>query len=71
MLAIYLPCKVVTLLLGMTIRKNHPNGLKRWNGKFSTIFEGILGRKLLNHYCLPLHDHFGELQMGFDHSTKL
>ncbi len=71
MVVTYLPCKVVTLcaLLGMTIRKNHPNGLKRWNGKFSTMFEGILGRKLLNHYCLPLHDHFGELLVIFAHST--
>jgi hypothetical protein len=61
MVATYLPCKMVILYIlpGMTIRKNHPHGLKRWNGKFSNV--GILGRKLLNHYCLPLHDHFGAL----------
>jgi hypothetical protein len=57
-------------MLGMTIRKNHPSGLKRWNGKISTMFEGILGKKFLNHHCLPLHDHFGEFLVGFVHSTK-
>jgi len=57
-------------MLGMTIRKNHPSGLRRWNGKFSTMFEGILNRKFLNHHCFPLHDHFGEFLMGFAHSTK-
>jgi hypothetical protein len=49
------------IMPGMTTRKNHPNGLKRWNGKFSTMPEGI---------CLPLHDHFGEFLVGFAHSTK-
>jgi len=42
----------------MTIRKNHPSASERWNEKF------------LNHHCLPLHGHFGELLMGFAHSTK-
>jgi len=49
----------------MTSRKIHPSGLKRWNGKFSTIFECILG----NHY-FPPHDQFGEFLVGFAHSTK-
>jgi len=31
----------------------------------------ILGKKFLNHHCLPLHDHFGEFLLGFAHSTKL
>jgi hypothetical protein len=30
-------------VLGMTTRKNHPSGLKRWSGKFSTMPKGILG----------------------------
>jgi hypothetical protein len=42
----------------MTIKKKHPSGLERWNEKF------------LNHHYLPWHDHFGELLMGFAHSTK-
>jgi hypothetical protein len=57
-------------MLGMTTKKNHPSGLKRWNGKFSTMPEGISGKKFLNHHCLPLHDHFGEFLLGFAHSTK-
>jgi hypothetical protein len=57
-------------MLGMTTRKNHPSGLKRWNGKFSTMLEGILGKNFLNHHCLLLHDHFGEFLMRFAHSTK-
>jgi len=55
---------------GMTTWKNHPSGLKRWNGKFSTLPKGILGRKFLTNHRLPLHDHFGEFLMGFSHSTK-
>jgi hypothetical protein len=49
MVVTYLPCKVVNLVhnVGMTIRKNHPSGLKRWSGKFSTMLEGILGKKFL------------------------
>jgi hypothetical protein len=57
-------------MLGMTTKKNHPSGLKRWNGKFSTMPKGISGKKFLNHHCLPLHDHFGEFLLGFAHSTK-
>jgi len=55
---------------GMTIWKNHPSGLKRWNGKILTLPRGILARKFLKHHCLPLHDHFDEFLMGFSHSTK-
>jgi hypothetical protein len=44
----------------MPIKKNHPSGLKRWSGKFSTMHEGILRKKILNQCCLLLHDHFGE-----------
>jgi hypothetical protein len=58
------------MMLGMTTRKNHPSGLKRWNGKFSTMLDNILGREILNHHYLPLHDHFGEFLVGFAHSTK-
>jgi len=54
----------------MTIRKNYPTGLKRWNGKFSMMLECISGKKILNHHCLPPHDQFGEFLMGFVHSTK-
>jgi hypothetical protein len=55
----------------MIIKKIHPSGLKiRWIGKFSTMPKGILGRKFLNHCCLPLHDHFDEFLVGFAHSTK-
>jgi len=57
-------------MLGMTTGKNHPSSLKRWNEKFSTMQEGISGKKNLNRHCLPLHDHFGEILMGFAHSTK-
>jgi hypothetical protein len=57
-------------MLGMTIKKNHPSGLKRWNRKFSIMLEGILNKKFLNHQCFSLHDHFGEFLMGFAHSTK-
>jgi hypothetical protein len=57
-------------MLGMTTRKNHPSGLKKWNEIFSTMQEGISSRKFLNRRCLPLHDHFGEFLMGFAHSTK-
>jgi hypothetical protein len=57
-------------MLGMTTRKNHPSGLKRRSIKFSTMHNGILCGKLLNHCCLSLHDHFGEFLMGFAHSTK-
>jgi hypothetical protein len=57
-------------MFGMTIRKNHPSGLKRWNGKISTMLEGILNKKFLNHHCIALHDHFGEFLVGFAHSTK-
>jgi hypothetical protein len=49
-------------MFGMISRKNHSSGLKRWNGKFSTMFE--------NHHYLPLHDHFGEFPVEFAHSTK-
>jgi hypothetical protein len=31
-------------MLRMTTRKNHPSGLKRWNGKFSTLLESISGK---------------------------
>jgi hypothetical protein len=55
---------------GMATRKNCPSGLKKWSGKFSTMSEGILGIKFLNHHCAPLHDHFGEFLVGFAHSTK-
>jgi len=55
---------------GMITRKNHPSGLKNWNGKFSTMPKGILGKKILNHHCLPLHDHLGGFLVGFAHSTK-
>jgi hypothetical protein len=58
-------------VLGMTTRKNHPSGLKRWSGKFSTMPKGILSKNILNHHCPPLHDHFGEFLMRFAHSTKL
>jgi hypothetical protein len=54
-------------MLGMTIGKNHPSGLKRWNGKFSTMPESISGRLFLNHHYLQLHDHFGEFLVGFAH----
>jgi hypothetical protein len=54
----------------MTTRKNHLSGLERWNGKISTMPKGILGKKFLNHYYFPLHDHFGEFLVGFSHSTK-
>jgi hypothetical protein len=54
----------------MTIKKNHPSCLKRWNGKFSTMPEGILSKKFLNHHYLPLHDHFDEFLVGFAHSTR-
>jgi hypothetical protein len=54
----------------MTIKKNHPSGLKKWSGKFSAMHEGILCRKFLNHCCFPLHDHFGEFLVEFSHSTK-
>jgi hypothetical protein len=54
----------------MTTSKNHPNGLKMWNGKFSTMLEGILAKKFVNHHCLPLHDYFGEFLVGFADSTK-
>jgi hypothetical protein len=57
-------------MLGMTIKKNHPSGLKRWNGYFSTMVKGILSEKFLNHHCLSLHDHFGEFLVRFAHSTK-
>jgi hypothetical protein len=57
-------------MLGMTTKKNHPSGLKRWNGKFSTMLKSISGKKFFNHHCLPLHDHFGEILVGFAHSTK-
>jgi hypothetical protein len=57
-------------MLRMTTRKNHPSGLKRWNGKFSTMLENISSRNFLNHHCLPLYDHFGEFLMRFAHSTK-
>jgi hypothetical protein len=53
----------------MTTSKNHPNHLKMWNGKLSTMLKSIL-IKFLNHHCLPLHDHFGEFLLGFAHSTK-
>jgi hypothetical protein len=61
MVATYLPCKVVNLVHNawMTTKKNHPSGLKRWSGKFSTMPKSILGKKILSHRCLPLHDHFG------------
>jgi hypothetical protein len=39
--------------------------------KFSIMLEKILGKKFLNHHSFPLHDHFGELFLGFAHSTKL
>jgi hypothetical protein len=54
----------------MIIKKYHPIGLKRWNGKFSTMLESISCKKFLNYCCLPLHDHFGEFLLGFAHSTK-
>jgi hypothetical protein len=54
----------------MTIKKNHPSGLKRWSGKFSTMHKGILGKKFLNQCSFPLHDHFGEFLVNFAHSTK-
>jgi hypothetical protein len=54
----------------MTTRKNHPNGLKTWNGKFSTMPKGISSRKFLNHHYFTLHDHFGNFLMGFAHFTK-
>jgi hypothetical protein len=57
-------------MLGMTTRKNHPSGLKKWNGKLSTMSKGILGKKFINHHCFPLRDHFGEFLVGFAHSTK-
>jgi hypothetical protein len=57
-------------MFGMTNRKNHSSGLKRWNGKFSTMLEDISGRKFVNHHYFPLHDHFGEFLVGFAHSTK-
>jgi hypothetical protein len=57
-------------MLGMTTRKKHPNGLKRWSGKFSTMHNGISSINFLNHCCLSLHDHFGEFLMGFAYSTK-
>jgi hypothetical protein len=62
----YLPSKVVNLVhnVGMTIRKNHPSGSKRWIGKFSTMPD----RKFLNYHCFPLHDHFGEFLVRFAHS---
>jgi hypothetical protein len=70
----YLPTYLVWLTLckmfRMTIRKNHPIGLKRWNGNFSTMPKGILSRKFLHNHCLPLHDHFGDILMGFTDSTK-
>jgi len=70
MVVTYLPCKVVNLVHNarMTIRKNHLSGLKRWIKKLSTMPEGILGRKFLNHHCFPLHDHFGEFLVRFAHS---
>jgi len=49
---------------------NHPNGLKRSSGKFSTVLGGISGKKFLNHRCFLLHDHSGEFLMGLAHSTK-
>jgi len=49
---------------------NHPNGLKRWSGKFSTMPRNISGKKFLNHHHLLLHDHFGEFLVGLAHSTK-
>jgi hypothetical protein len=76
MMATYLPVYVVKwltlcIMLGMTTRKNHPNGLKSGMEKFSTMLERILGKNFLNHHSLPLHDHFGEFLLGFAHSTKL
>jgi hypothetical protein len=54
----------------MTIRKNHTSGLKMWNGKLSVMPKNILRIIFLNNHCLPLHDQFGEILMGFTHSTK-
>jgi hypothetical protein len=28
-------------MLKMTLKKNHPSGLKRWSRKFSTVSKGI------------------------------
>ncbi len=63
----YLPTYLVrwlTLCI-IPIKKNHPSGLKRWSGKFSTMHEGILRKKILNQCCLLLHDHFGEFLVEF------
>jgi hypothetical protein len=57
-------------MLRMTTRQNHPNGLKRWNGKFSTMLKDSSKKKILKPHCFPLHDHFGEFLVGFATSTK-
>jgi len=55
----------------MSIRKIHPKWFEnKWVRKFSTMPKNILGRKFLNHHCLPPYDHFGKFLVGVAHSTK-
>jgi len=58
------------ILLGMTIRKNYPSGLKRWNGNFLTMPKNISSRKFVDHHHFQLHNQFGEFFGGFAHLTK-